>query len=140
MLFLRALPHHVRALLRAPSFAATVILVLGLGIAANTIIFALIDQLLLNPFPYHDADRLVMIWESNPARGGIAAQRAPVAWANFTAWQAENHSLEAMEAYEIFLGYNLTGRNIPEHVMAARATPGFFTMLGINAAQGRTFL
>src|SRR5947208_2151903 len=136
MPFLRALPHSVRSLLRAPSFATTVIVVLGLGIAANTIIFALVDQLLLNPFPYRDAHRLVMIWESNPARGGIAAQRAPVAWANFTAWQAENHSFEAMEAYEIFLGYNLTGRDIPEHLTAARATPGFFAMLAINAAQG----
>src|SRR5256885_11889939 len=130
MPFVRALPHSLRALMRAPSFAATVIVVLALGIAANTIIFALVDQLLLNPFPYRDAGRLVMIWESNPARGGIAAKRSPAAWTNFIGWQRESHSFAAMEAYEIFVGYNLTGRNIPEHVIAARATPGFFKMLG----------
>jgi putative ABC transport system permease protein len=139
MAFFRIIPHSLQALMRAPRFAGAVVLILGLGIAANTIIFALIDQLLLNPFPYRDPSRLVMIWEANPARGGIAAKRARVAWANFTAWQAENHSFEAMEAYEISLDYNLTGREIPEHLTAARATPGFFPMLGVNAAQGRIF-
>ncbi|HEY6351575.1 MAG TPA: ABC transporter permease [Candidatus Angelobacter sp.] len=137
--FFRIIPRSLQALLRTPSFAGTVIVVLGLGIAANTIIFALDDQLLLNPFPYRQPGQLVMIWEANPSRGGSAAKRVPVAWTNYAAWQAENHSFEAMEAYEIFLDYNLTGREIPEHLAAARATPGFFTMLGVNAAQGRTF-
>lgn len=139
MLFPRTLARSVRALVRAPGFSMAVIMVLGLGIAANTIIFVLVDQLLLNPFPYRQPERLVMIWEANPARGGIQGKRAPVAWANFTAWQAENHSFEAMEAYEPFIGFNLTGRSVPEHLIAARATPGFFKMLGVNAAQGRTF-
>ncbi|HEY6252007.1 MAG TPA: ABC transporter permease, partial [Candidatus Angelobacter sp.] len=126
--------------MRAPSFTATAIIVLTLGITANTTIFTLVDELLLNPFPYRDPQRLVMIWEANPARGGIAAQRTPAAWNNLKAWRTENHVFDGMEAYEIFLGYNLTGRQTPEHLSAARATPGFFNMLGVNAAQGRTFL
>ena len=140
MLFGRPLRYSLETLRRSPAFAIAAIVVLTLGIAANTIIFTLVDELLLNPFPYRQPDKLVMIWEANPARGGIAATRAPVAWANFHTWQAQNHAFEAMEAYEIFLGYNLTGRAAPEHVTAARATPGFFTMIGVNAAQGRTFL
>src|SRR5690349_4772091 len=108
MSFLRSFPRSFRNLIHAPSFAITVIVILTLGIAANTIVFTLVDELLLNPFPYREPGRLVMIWETNPARGGVAAKRAPVAWANFHAWQAENHSFETMEAYEIYVGYNLT--------------------------------
>lgn len=140
MTFFRSIPYSLRALMRAPSFTATAIIVLTLGITANTTIFTLVDQLLLNPFPYRDPQRLVMIWEANPTRGGLAAQRTPAAWSNFDAWRTENHVFDGMEAYEIFLGYNLTGRQTPEHLSAARATPGFFNMLGVNAAQGRTFL
>lgn len=140
MTFFRSIPYSLQALIHAPSFTATAIIVLTLGIAANTTIFTLVDELLLNPFPYRDPQRLVMIWEANPARGGMAAQRTPAAWSNFDAWQTQNHVFDGMEAYEIFLGYNLTGQQTPEHVSAARATPGFFNMLGVNAAQGRTFL
>ena len=140
MTFLRSIPYSLRALIHAPSFTATAIIILTLGIAANTAIFTLVDQLLLNPFPYRDPQRLIMIWEANPARGGMAAQRTPAAWSNFDAWRTENHVFDGMEAYEIFLGYNLTGQQTPEHVSAARATPGFFNMIGVNAAQGRTFL
>src|SRR5579863_2541167 len=139
MPFFRAIPHSLRALFRAPAFAAVVITVLALGVAANSTIFTLVDELLLNPFPYRDPQQLVMIWEANPARGGIQALRAPVAWSNFDAWKTQNHSFQAMEAVEIYIGYNLTSLNVPEHLAAARTTPGFFQMLGVNAAQGRTF-
>jgi putative ABC transport system permease protein len=140
MTFFRSIPYSIQALMRAPSFTTTAIIVLALGIGANATIFTLVDELLLNPFPYRDPQRLVMIWEANPARGGMAAQRTPAAWSNFDAWRTQNHVFDGMEAYEIFLGYNLTGQQTPEHVSAARATPGFFNMLGVNAAQGRTFL
>ena len=140
MTFFRSVTYSIHALMQAPSFTATAIVVLALGIAANTTVFTLVDELLLNPFPYRDPQRLVMIWEANPARGGMAAQRTPAAWSNFEAWRAQNHVFDGMEAYEIFLGYNLTGQQTPEHVSAARATPGFFNMIGVNAAQGRTFL
>jgi len=140
MTFFRSIAYSLKALMRAPSFTATAIIVLAPGIAATTTIFTLVDELLLNPFPYRDPQRLVMLWEANPARGGMAAQRTPAAWSNFDAWRTQNQAFEGMEAYEIFLGYNLTGQQTPEHVSAARATPGFFNTLGVNAAQGRTFL
>lgn len=126
--------------MRAPGFTAAAMLLLVMGIAANTIIFTLVDELLLNPFPYRDPGRLAMIWESNPSRGGISAKRVPVAWSNFDAWRKESRSFEDIEAYEIYVGYNLIGRGNPEHLTAARTTPGFFDMIGIKATEGRTFL
>lgn len=140
MLFFRAVPRALRGLVRAPTFTAVVVVILALGIAANTTIFAVMDEVLFHPFPYRDPSRLVMIWESNSSRDGIAAKRGPTAWVNFDAWRNQNHSFAAMEAYQIFLGFNLTGLKTPERVRAARTTPGLFSMLGINAAVGRTFL
>lgn len=140
MSLFHALPYSFRNLLRAPLFSSVVIVVLGLGIAANTTIFSLVDQLLVNPFPYRDPDQLVMVWEANPALSGITARRIPAAWTNFDAWRTRNHSFQAMEAFQIFTSFNLTGLKTPEHLTAARATPGFFQMLGVNAVSGRTFL
>lgn len=140
MSLFRAFISSVRALLRAPTFTTVVILVLALGIAVCTTAFTLVDELLINPFPYRDPNRLVMIWESNPALGQLTANRMYTAWVNFEAWRTENHSFQDMEAFQIFLGFDVTGLKTPEHVIAARATPGLFQMLGVDADSGRTFL
>jgi putative ABC transport system permease protein len=140
MPFFRALPHSLRILMRAPAFSAVVIVVLALGISANTTIFALIDQVLLNPFPYPKPQELVAIWESNPSLGGITAKRVHVAWSNFDAWRARNRSFQSMEAIQANGSGNLTGLQSPERLSVAQATPDFFRMLGMNAALGRTFL
>ena len=140
MSFVRTLFHSLKNLLRTPVFAMIVIALLSLGIAASTAMFTLLDELLLFPFPYREPNQLVMLWESNPALSGITANRVPVAWANLEAWRNQNHTFEAIEAFQINMGFNLTGLTVPEHVTAARATPAFFQMLGINPAVGRTFL
>jgi putative ABC transport system permease protein len=140
MPFFAALPYSLRALLRAPTFTITVVLVLALGVAVNTTIFAVVDQVLLKPFPYEAPNQLFMIWESNPALGGISANRLPATSLNFDAWRSQNHSFKAMEAFQIHTAYNLTGLKEPENLKAARATPGLFQMLGVNATWGRTFL
>jgi|SRR5579863_752880 len=140
MSFFFSIHHSSRVLLRNPTFALATIAVLTLGIAANTCVFTLIDELLLNPFPYRDSNRLVMIWESSPAFGAVAANRVPAAWTNFDAWRTQSQAFDDIEAFQIRLGYNLTGLKTPERLTAAQATPGFFNMLGVNAAQGRTFL
>lgn len=140
MPFFRSLPHSCRSLLRAPGFFAAMVAVLALGIAITTTIFTLVDELLLNPFPYRNANELVMVWEANPSLSGITAKRVPAALTNFDAWQQQNQSFQALEAYQQGVGFNLTGLKIPERLIAARATPGFFSMLGTNAIMGRTFL
>lgn len=127
-----------RSLARDPIFTVVVTLVLSLGIAINTTIFSVIEQLVLNPLPYENPDRLVMVWESNPSLGEPAGSRVPAAWSNFAEWHSGNRSFQAIEAFEQ-TGYNLTGLKSPEHLKAARATGGFFKMLGINAFRGRVF-
>src|SRR5581483_8274466 len=135
---LMGIRYSLRSLARDPAFAGVVILVLSLGIAINTTIFSVIDQFVLNPLPYKDPSHLLMIWESNPSLGEPAGSRVPAAWSNLAEWRKQSQSFQAIEAFEA-AGYNLTGQGDPEHVTAARATGGYFQMLGTNAERGRTF-
>jgi predicted permease len=137
---IRPLSRSIKALMRAPAFAVVSILVLAAGISIATLIFTMADEFLFNPFPYQDPKQVVVLWESNPAFSGLTAERVPATWNNFDAWQLRNRSFQGIEAYEMFMDYNLSGLDRPEQVAAARATPGFFSMLGVNAALGRTFL
>ena len=73
----------VRMLRRAPAFAATTILTLALGIAANTAIFSIYNALLIEPLPYPDADRLVVIQERDLKDGDTGA----VTPADFVDWR-----------------------------------------------------
>ena len=140
MNFVAALSYSARALFRASRFTVTIVLVLTVAIAINTTFFSLFDQLVLRPFPYHAPKELVMIWQSNPALGGISAERFPATSLDLDAWRRENRSFQGIEALQIQLSYNLTGLHSPERVKAARVTAGLFQLLGVNTSVGRPFV
>jgi putative ABC transport system permease protein len=131
--------YAARTLVREPAFSLIVILVLALGIGANTTIFSVIDQILLNSLPYRDPAGLVILWESNPNQPQPAGSHIPTARDNFDSWKKESNSFEAMEAYQQ-ASYNLTGLRNPERLDVARSTAGFFPLLGVQPGLGRTFL
>src|SRR5205807_1381531 len=58
-----------RLLMRSPGFAMVALLTLGLGIGANTAMFTFVDEIVLRPLPYRQSERLVMVFENNPANG-----------------------------------------------------------------------
>ena len=72
----------LRMMRRSPWFHLVAIVVLGLGVAANTAVFSVVDAVLLRHLPFHDPDRLVMVWEKNPTMGGLVGDRVPTAYAN----------------------------------------------------------
>ncbi|HEX4479559.1 MAG TPA: ABC transporter permease, partial [Rudaea sp.] len=125
-----------RTLRKTPGFTAIAIITLALGIGANTAIFSVIETVLLRPLPYANPSSLVEIWNTYP---GFAA--VGVAAGDFSDFHREAKSFSAMGAYaQISQGFNLTGVGEPERIQASVATSDLFSMLGIRALVGRTFL
>src|SRR5215210_4952784 len=58
-----------RMLAKRPGFTLVAIITLGLGIGANTAIFSVVNTVLLQPLPYKDSDRVMMVWEENTRQG-----------------------------------------------------------------------
>jgi len=122
-----------RSLGRTPGFALTAILVVALGVGANTAVFSLADFVLVRPLPFADPDRLVKLWQSTPGDG-----RNEVSPANFRDWAQMSSSFSACAA-TTNRPANLVGMGEPREVQLALATPGLFGVLGVAPARGRVF-
>jgi predicted permease len=125
----------LRLLRRKRGFAAVAVVTLALGIAANTAIFSVIYPTYLEPLPYRDADRLVMVWSR------LEGERNMVAPSDFLDWKGQATVFEDLNAWAA-RDVNLAADDRPEQVMAGPATPGFLSMLGYGhpLALGRDFL
>jgi hypothetical protein len=130
------LRYGVRMLLKNPGFTLVAVFTLSLGIGVNTAIFGIVNAVLLRPLPFKEPERLVMVWESNAAKGQT---KGAVGSANFTDWKNQNRVFESLAAYASW-NYNLTSGDEPQRLTAALVTAGFFQMLGTEAAVGRVLL
>jgi len=136
--FLADLRLGLRTLGRNPGFAATAILLLSLGIGANTAIFSVVNAVLLRPLPYQDSGRLMQIWHVPPAKSFPGLTLFTVSPANYLDWQRQNTSFEDMAAYG-GAALNLGGQDRPEFLQGATVAQGFFSILRVQPALGRTF-
>ncbi len=125
--------YSLRQLRKSPGFATVTVITLALGIGANTAIFSVVNGVLLNPLPFHDAGRIVSMFEATPnfVKGSIS-------YPNFLDWQRDNGSFEAMAAYRSTYG-SITGIGQAEEVHAQRVSANFFPILGVNPILGRNF-
>lgn len=123
----------LRLALKNPGFAATVILVLALGIGANTAIFSTLDAVLLRPLAFRDPGGLMMVWEDASHVGFPKNTPAP---ANFVDWRAQNRSFADMAALR-YHSANLTGDGPPEGLRGVRTMPNLFAVLGVSPLHGR---
>jgi predicted permease len=129
------LRYAFRMMRRTPMFSALAILVMGLGIGASTAVFSLIDAVFLKPLAFHDADRLVMIWEEATHQG---VPRGDVASSNYLDWKEQSEAFEDLAAY-FGNAFNLTGEGEPERLDGIQATPNLFPLLGVQPLLGRWF-
>jgi putative ABC transport system permease protein len=127
--------HAARMMRRDLSFTAIAIVTLALGIGANTAIFSVVNAVLLEPLSYPGADRIVVVWERNPA---IDKERDPVAPANFEDWRRENESFEDLGAYR-FRGFALDDATAPEQLLGLSVSSSLFRVLGTAPLLGRVF-
>jgi predicted permease len=122
--------HGVRAMLRTPVFSLTALVVLSLGIGANTAIFSVVDAVVLRPLAYRDSARLVTI---------LMYGQGPVSVANYIDWRDQSRSFTAMGAAD-YWSPNLTGVDSPEHITGLKVTENLFPLLGIDPMLGRWFV
>lgn len=137
--FLEDLRFAVRHLLKSPGFTSVAILIMALGIGANTAIFSVVHAVLLEPLPFQDPDRLVQVWHVPPQSSFPGMTRFAVSAANFLDWQKQNDVFSEM-ALASGDGFEITGQGKPETIMAATVTYNFFSVLGVQPIYGRTFL
>ena len=123
------LRYAARILRKSRGFSLIVILVLAIGIGANSAVFSVVDAVLLRSLPFRDAARLVMVWEKNPSLGALIADRVPVALSNFLEWQERATQFESIGGFED-ANFNVTGVTEPERVQGARASRNFFQVFG----------
>ena len=124
----------LRQLRRAPGFTAVAALTLALGIGANGAIFALVDATLLNPVPFDEPDRLVMVSESLPQfpRTGVSSR-------NFDDWEARNRTFESMAGVFAYARRVGMPDGSVEEIPAQQVTHRFFDVLRVRPIAGRTF-
>src|ERR1051325_6037126 len=132
---LQDIRYAVRLCLKSPGFTAVAVLALAIGIGANTAIFTIVNAALIEPLPFHDPSRLVVLWQTNARRPGRPNAVGP---ANFLRWPARAKSSEGMAA--LFDGrVNLTSGERPEELTLEFVTEDFFSILGVPPLVGRTF-
>lgn len=130
------LRHVLRGLRRTPGFTVVTLLTLTLAIGANSAVFSLVDQTLLRPLPYPDADRLVAMWADVSATGGPRTE-----WTNpadFADWREQSTAIADMAAYGETRPA-LTGFGNPRLLFGASVTHSFFDVLQTRMQLGRAF-
>jgi predicted permease len=137
----RDLHFSLRTLRRTPGFTVIAILVMALGIGANVALFTVVRGVLLKPLPFHDPDRLVMLYEaglhenedettgSNVVSGGMYAE-----------WKNQNRSYSSLAlAKGIRVGLSGSGGQLPEKLNSALFSWNVLRTLGVQPALGRDF-
>ena len=138
--FLSDLRFGARLLLKSPITSAAAILSLALGIGGTTTMFSAVDAVLLRPLPYAEPERLVMVSATSPMtrststtrRGGVLSP------ADYLDYRTSS-SFDGLASTST-LPVRLTGGGVPEQALAAHVSGNFFSVLGVNAIAGRTFL
>jgi len=134
------LKYALRMLVKSPGFNAVAILILALGIGANTAIFSVVEGTLLRPLPFPEASRLVRAYEAADDNGGRGSTLS-LSEQTFRQWREFGH--DVFEDVAAATGANVTvgvvSDNPAQNVQAARISSNFLPVLGLQLALGRNF-
>src|SRR5579872_4588433 len=131
-----ALLYDVRAALRrlpkAPWFTIAIVATLAIATGANTLIFSVVDGVLLRPLPFADPSRLVAV--VNPPGHKAFGVSVP----DFLDWRRQTQRVSGLASYALGPA-TLTGHGVPERLNAAIVSANWFSLLGTTPARGRLF-
>ncbi|CAN5450535.1 ABC transporter permease [soil metagenome] len=123
----------VRMLVKNWSVSAIIVVVLALGIGANTAIFSVVNAALLRPLPYADPDRLVRLTEDSPN-----VPQMSISYPNLQDWREQNKVFSGLAGMQ-FRSLNLTGKDQPERLEGRAVSAELFDVLGVKPALGSSF-
>jgi predicted permease len=129
----RDVRYAFRTFRRLPGFAAIAVLVLALGIGATTVMFTVVNSVLLRPLAYPEPERLVTLLGSTSVTGEIWGTSYP----DFLDTQTQSRAL-TIAAWR-YAGGTISAPGEPEYVDSRQISAGLFTVLGVPPAQGRVF-
>jgi predicted permease len=127
------LRYAARVLLKSPGFVLIAVLMLALGIGANTALFSVVNGVLLRPLPYPRAGELVVVSEKSANFESFS-----ISYPNFLDWQRSNSSFASLAAYRSD-DFIITGSGEAERVRVGMVSAGFFELLGVHPTGGRLF-
>src|SRR5579863_2024586 len=128
------LRYAFRGLRKNPAFAAVAIATFALAIGANTAIFSVIDASLHRPLPYQDSGKLVFLWNGDPLQSSLYSFSYP----RFETFRDRSDEFSGVAAYDDE-PVSFADRGEPEQVEGGRVSKGFFAVLGVRPALGRSF-
>ncbi len=137
--------YSLRGFRRQPGLVAAVLFALALGIGANSVIFSVVNAVLLNPLSlsaWHQPDRVVMLWEKNPSLSLLFSNQIPVRPQNYRAWREQEHSFSRLAAWRdemLTVTDPDNKRQKPEQVETGFATADLLPLIGIQPVIGRGF-
>ena len=132
--FFQDLKYSLRTLRQQRAFTIAAVATLALGIGATTAVFSVVNAVLLRPFPFPDAGRIVLFMNTSP-NGNSFPAASP---AKFAHWRRQTDAVRDASAYRSVL-VNYTGGDTPEQVTTEQVSPPFFHLLGATPVLGRTF-
>ncbi|HSR50250.1 MAG TPA: ABC transporter permease [Acidobacteriota bacterium] len=134
--FLQDLRFALRTLRKTPAFTLLAVLTLALGIGANTAIFSIVNGVLLQPLPYAEDERIVILHQETN-RGGT--QSMPFSVKEIEDYREQVQTLAEVVEYHS-MGFVIWGDQEPHRVRTGVVSANFFDVLGVEAFKGRTFL
>ena len=120
---------------RAPLFTVVAILTIAIGVGANSVVFSVIDGVLLKPLPYSNPDELVGVWKTAVK---VNIKNLNLCPSEYFIFKEQNQTFASMGAWDGD-SVTITGRDAPEQVRATDVTEGILPTLGIAPVAGRVF-
>jgi predicted permease len=136
----RDLRYAGRSMRKAPGFVVFVVLVLGLGIGANTTVFTVINTLVLNPLPVPDSGKLAGVHAAKASARSKSAAPLPLTFADLKDIQAKNDTFQTLAGYSSPRGVTLQTGAGSQNLFSELVTANYFEALGLRPARGRFFL